>query len=93
MNALDLLIVSLAAWRLAYLIVREDAPFRVMARLRARTTLGGLLTCIYCCSIWSAGGALILYQAGGVWQMIVFVLSVSAAALMLASYTGVNRPL
>lgn len=90
MSIFDYLLMGLAAWRLAYFIVKEDAPFDVMLKFRERTTLGGLLTCVYCASVWTALGCLLLYGTPG-W-IVVQVAAVSALALMLASYTGVGRP-
>lgn len=88
MNALDLVVLSLACWRLAYMLVREDGPAHIFARLRARTTVGGLLECMFCSSVWTA----VLVFA--VWltplRPVVAVLAVSGLALMAAKYTGVE---
>lgn len=90
LSAIDILILALAAWRLAYLAVHEDAPFRLMARIRARTTFGGVLDCIYCSSVWAAVILLLVWFTPLIW--LVYVLAISGAALMLATYTGVRRP-
>lgn len=89
MDGLTLLILSLATWRLAYLMAKEDAPFRLMTRLRERTTFGGLLTCIYCSSVWAALAVLALWFTP--FQPVVWLLAVSGAALMLGSYTGASQ--
>lgn len=39
MSALEFVILALAAWRLAYMLVREDGPFAMFARLRRRAGL------------------------------------------------------
>lgn len=39
MSALEFGILALAAWRLAYMLVREDGPFAMFARLRRRAGL------------------------------------------------------
>ena len=47
----------LATWRLAHLVAREDGPFDVVLRLRARAgdgMLGRLMDCPYCLSVWIA---------------------------------------
>jgi len=88
-NLLDVLILMLATWRTAHLLTSEDAPFRLMARIRERTTLGGLLTCIKCASVWTAALMVALWFTPLAW--IVWLLAISGGALMLASYTGVNR--
>jgi hypothetical protein len=50
-------IAVLATWRLAHLVAREDGPFDLIVRLRARTgdgVLGQLMDCPYCLSLWFA---------------------------------------
>lgn len=84
-SALDAIVLMLAVWRVSYLLVYEDAPFKIMARLRAYTMLGGLLTCIYCVSIWVAVAVLIAWVYV---PMLVYVLAISGGALMMHRYTG-----
>lgn len=90
LSLLELIVLALATWRLAALLAKEAAPFQIMAKLRQRTTLGGLLTCLACSSIWAALIVLCLWHTP--LQPIVWVLAVSGAALMAASYSGVNHP-
>ena len=50
-------IAVLATWRLAHLIAREDGPFDLIVRLRARGgdgVVGQLMDCPYCLSLWFA---------------------------------------
>ena len=89
MPPLDLLILALASWRLAYLLTKEDAPFRLMARLRAITTFGGLLDCIYCASIWASIGCYLLWQTP--LAPLVTILAISGGAMMLWRYTGAEH--
>ncbi|MDR7298406.1 hypothetical protein J2X16_003769 [Pelomonas aquatica] len=52
-----LLVAALATWRLAHLLVVEDGPFDLAARLRAGLGAGALgraLDCIHCTSLWLA---------------------------------------
>ena len=86
----DLLILAAAAWRVAYLLTKESAPFNLMGRFRSWTTLGGMLTCIYCASIWTALLMLLLWLTP--LQPLVYLFAISGAALMLASWTGANFP-
>lgn len=88
MNPLDLAVLSIASWRLAYMATRENGPWRVFARLRTLTTIGGLLECVYCASVWTAAGMLLLWTIGGLAQVFVMVLALSGVGLMLASWTG-----
>jgi Protein of unknown function (DUF1360) len=47
----------LCVWRLTHLLVAEDGPWRLAARLReaaAGRFGGGLLNCFYCLSLWIA---------------------------------------
>lgn len=85
----DLLVLSLATWRLAYLITKESGPFHLAERFRARFPLGGLTTCLKCASVWCA----LFWLA--VWQMpaapVVYVFAVSGAALMLGTYIGSSQ--
>lgn len=90
LQPLDLLILALATWRLAYLAVKESAPFNLMGRFRAWTTLGGMLTCIYCASIWAGLLMFVLYQFP-LLHPIVWVFAVSGAGLMLGSYSGASH--
>jgi len=50
-------VAVLATWRLAHLVAREDGPFDVIVRIRARAgegALGRLMDCPYCLSLWFA---------------------------------------
>ena len=89
MTPFDFLLACLFCWRLAYLVTKEDAPFALMRRIRERTTLGGLLTCIKCATFWTAAlGVFALPHPPEFGLYLVYVLAVSGGALMLASYTG-----
>jgi hypothetical protein len=52
-----LVIAVLATWRVSHLIAREDGPFDLILRLRARAghgVVGALMDCPYCLSLWIA---------------------------------------
>lgn len=52
-----LVLAILATWRVAHLVAREDGPFEIIVRLRARVgngVLGALMDCPYCLSMWVA---------------------------------------
>jgi hypothetical protein len=91
---IDLLVLALFTWRIAFLIAREDAPFYLMRRFRARYALGmrdeSGHYCVRCVAVWTA------ILGYGLWlvpplQAVVVIGAVSGLALMLASYSGVNH--
>ena len=57
MTLTSVVLGGLAVWRLSQLVVRDDGPWQVFARLRRRaesTAWEGVLSCMYCCSLWIA---------------------------------------
>jgi len=94
LTTIDFLLITLATWRLARFITRDDAPFALMKRFRDRFAPSpeSGLRCIYCTSIWTALLITLVYVVGGViGQVVVVVLAASAGGLMLASFSGVSR--
>jgi hypothetical protein len=87
------LVCALAAWRLAHMFTLERGPFDVFQRLRAHTTLGGVLDCVYCLSVWTAllfiSLAMFAWDSAAV-QVFVYALAASGAALMLGAYSMAN---
>jgi len=88
LSLVDLIILSLATWRLAFMLVRESGPFDIIARARTRSTLGGLLDCVACVSLWSGIILWLLYLTP--LKPVVYIPAISAGGLMLASWTGVE---
>lgn len=86
MSITDLLIISLATWRLAYFISKENAPFDAMKRLRERFPLGGGTACIYCVSVWMAILSWLVMQTP--LYPLVYIAAISGGAMMLWRYTG-----
>lgn len=86
MTAADLLILTLACWRVAYFVTHDDAPFGVMRRIRER--VGGGLTCIVCTSVWASALVYVLWLT--VLQPVVIVAAVSGGALMMHRWVGWN---
>lgn len=85
-DTLSFLVLALATWRAAYFVTKEKGPFGIMSAIRNRVTFGGLLTCLYCASVWCA---LILYA---LWytqfQSLVWIAGASGAAMFVYRYTG-----
>lgn len=51
------MVAVLATWRISRLVAKEDGPFDVVLRVRARagtSVLGRLMDCPYCLSVWAA---------------------------------------
>ena len=85
----DLLVLALATYSLAHFIVYEDAPFKLMARFRARYPLGGLMTCVRCCGFWCAVFWLLLWQTPA--APLAYPFAIIGGALMLAAFSGVQH--
>lgn len=90
MSLLELLILALATWRLAYAVTKEKCPFSICVWVRQHFPLGGLTTCISCASFWTAALMLALFNIHPL-EYIVYVTAISGGALMLANYTGVQN--
>lgn len=71
------LVVGLATWRVASLLVHERGPYGIFARLRAaiqpfgeirgfwlqlRDEVAQVLACVWCCSLWVVGPLWALYM-------------------------------
>ena len=87
-------VAVLATWRISHLIAREDGPFDVVLRARARagsSVLGRLMDCPYCVSIWAAlplAGWLIRPSARPAADVLPVWLAVSAGACLLEQATS-----
>jgi hypothetical protein len=56
-TTIDFIAATLATWRLASLLTREDGPYALFSRLRGGPDARGLrrgLQCLYCTSLWVA---------------------------------------
>lgn len=78
-DPLVLLMLVLATWRISYMLTLESGPFGVFERLR-KLPNGGLLTCIFCLSVWMAALMLVLYP---VVPVVIYALAISAGALLV----------
>lgn len=67
-----IVVCGLAGWRLASLLVDEDGPWAIFARLRHQAgadapevhgLVAEILTCVWCASIWTTTAMLLLWIA------------------------------
>lgn len=92
----DVVIASLAVWRLTHLFWNEDGPWDCFVRLRrlaGDTIVGRLLDCFYCLSLWVAAPFAIWIGRTGVDRVIAW-LAISGAAILwnnLSTGLGAGR--
>lgn len=92
-SGLRVLLASLATWRLSHLLAEEDGPAEIVVRVRARLgsgSLGALMDCFYCLSIWIAAPLAITVTRRRR-ELPVVWLGLSGAACLLERLTG-ERP-
>jgi len=80
----------LGVWRVTHLLNAEDGPWDVLVGLRSlagKISLGKLLDCFYCLSLWIA--APFAWRIGQDWQhRLLLWLALSGAAIVLERITG-----
>src|SRR6266446_4516296 len=82
---LRFVVAALATWRVTHLIVYEDGPWDVIARLRTRAGsgfFGKLMDCFYCLSLWVSAVAAVAL-APRIIEGILLWLAISGAACLL----------
>lgn len=98
MTAVDVLIIGLASWRLASLLVNEEGPGLIFMRLRSRVGVregpgeqsSGFLplvfSCMWCMSVWTT------LLAAGIWYLepvaVMIVAAMSVALIPEALHGG-----
>jgi len=92
---MDYLILAMATWRLSNLLVNEDGPGNMFARLRnlagvqehfdvQPNTVAGVFACIWCMSIWVGAMFGMLWQAwpnATMWLALPLALSAAVIAM------------
>jgi hypothetical protein len=95
MNPLNFILYSLATWRISSLLVCEDGPADVFKRLRAAVCrspfFSGLLSCVWCCSVWVGMAFALLGLDAPMVVRIAAGLSFSAAAVMIQRWMEVQE--
>lgn len=100
MNALHLIILTLATWRLSSLLAAEEGPYNLFGKFRilvgihyigqrvdARGQLAKLFSCTWCLSVWIGAIASVAYyylREPIVWIALPFALS--AAAIIVGKF-------
>lgn len=74
------LIAALAVWRFTHLLVHEDGPWNLIARVRRLP--GRLLQCFYCFSLWVAVPAALWFRPAPL-DFVVLWLALSGVACLL----------
>lgn len=82
-----IVIIGLAAWRLAWMLVKEVGPLDVFKRLRARTKLGGLLKCVHCLSFWLALVGFLIYPYA---PNVVQIVAIAGVASVIQHWLGLD---
>src|SRR5471030_1923236 len=80
---------ALATWRLTHLVVEEDGPFDLIARVRGwlgDSQTGRAMDCFYCSSLWLAA-PMALLVSGDFQDWAVSWLALSGAACLLQQMT------
>jgi hypothetical protein len=88
MNWLDFVLIALAAWRVASMFVNEDGPLDIFRHIRDRLIpegeitgfLPNLLSCVWCCSVWTAAAMYLVWE---VWPLPVIILAASTVAIAI----------
>lgn len=91
----DVLIASLAAWRLTHLLWGEDGPWNCFVRLRklaGSSFAGQILDCFYCLSLWIA--LPLGCWIGATWpDRAMAWMAISGAAILLERMTSSRSPI
>lgn len=90
MDALTIILGSLAVWRVTHMLFDELGPFGAFARFRAWTatkdeTVGGiadLFDCFLCLSVW-VGAIASLFISNTLKEFILNTLALSASAILI----------
>jgi len=86
----DVLLASLAVWRLTHLLWGEDGPWEIflhLRRLAGRSFFGQVLDCFYCLSLWVS--LPLACCMGSSWtDRALYWLATSGAAILLERLTN-----
>lgn len=93
-DALTFVVLSLAVWRVARIIVAEDGPFDLLATLRERsgilkqrTWIARGFMCVACISFW-LGLIVAILWFGFSFESMFYGLALSAVSVILLRHVG-----
>lgn len=82
----DLLFLVLAACYWAFVLAKKPGPYALFARLRTRTTIGGLLLCPPCLVVWVAALCFLLWHTA--LAPLVVISAIAGGATVLGYFSG-----
>ena len=105
MEITTLMIFAMATWRLASLLVRERGPWDVFVWIRTLAGIGhdenkipymipdsmlaGILSCVFCSSMWVALGWLIFFLITPLLaERVAVIFAISAGAILIDRWMG-----
>jgi len=80
MAPMEIILYSLATYRLSYLIVHDDITIRLRMGLHNVPIISNIITCMSCCSIWMAMLSFCLPE------IIIWILALSGATILMNTY-------
>ena len=90
---IELILCTLAVWRVTHFVTDEDGPFDIVIRFRklfGQGFWGSLLDCFYCLSIWVA--VPFAFAISNTWRDgIIIWLALSGGACLLYKTTEKNK--
>lgn len=86
MSGIDMLLLILATWWLAYTLTSQKGPVDILVKLREKIPLGGLTACVYCLSIWIAILVFMVWLSP--FQLAVYPFAFAGGAMLLHRYAG-----
>ncbi len=93
-GVVELVVATLAAWRVTTMLCYERGPFECFTRLRrvaVSVGMAGVVTCFHCALVWvSAGVALAIY--GIDWETIPLLLAVAGGGSIIERALGGTQP-
>ena len=88
MNPLDLVLIALATFYVAFAVSSTHGPFNAFAWLRVHLSLGGLTQCLVCLSPWTAA---LFYGLLLVAPPVTWIFAGAGASVFVWRWTGADH--